>query len=91
MQSRKIWQLAPKATPYCALRVNTLTLTPGALKLKVFPVVMVLVTGTIKFGVVGVLLAVAEPVSTCAVPVVETVLNGMLKVKAALALAVLEI
>lgn len=49
---------------YSATTVRTLTLTAGALKLNVFPVLIVLLTGTIKFGLVGVLLAVLAPVRT---------------------------
>jgi hypothetical protein len=47
---------------YEALNVRTLTLTAGAVKLKVFPTTMELVTGAKRLGLAGVLLAVAFPV-----------------------------
>jgi hypothetical protein len=51
---------------------------------------MVLLTVTTAFGVVGELLAVAAPVKTCAVPVVETVPKGSTNVNGAAAATVLE-
>ncbi len=57
----------------------TLTLNPGALKLNVLPVAIVEVTGTIKFGCSGVLLAFWPPVSCCRVPEDATLLNGSWK------------
>lgn len=58
--------------------------------MNVLAVVIVLVTGTNRVGLVGVLLAVAVPVNTCAVPVVDTVLKGSTNVRVAAAAAVLE-
>ena len=67
----------------------TLTLNPGAVKSNVFPVWMVLVTGTTKLGWAGVLLAVWAPVRLCRIPVLATVLKGSWNVRSAEELTVL--
>lgn len=64
--------------------MSTLTLNPGAVKLNVELVCIVLVTGTTLSGPVdGELLAVSAPVRIWAVPVVAMVVNvvGMTKVR----------
>jgi len=51
---------------------------------------MLLVWGVMRFGLAGVLLAVAVPVNTWAVPVVATLEKGRLKVRRDAVAAVLE-
>lgn len=58
--------------------------------MKVLETGIVLVVGTRRFGLVGVLLAVDAPVRTCAVPEVATVAKGRTKVMAAAVPAVFE-
>lgn len=69
----------------------TLTLNGAAVKLSVFPVLMVLVAGTTVLGASGVLAAVSAPVRTSRVPLVATLLNGSWKTRGALVPTVFEI
>ena len=64
----------------------TLTLKAGAVKLNVFPVAILLLTGMIVFGPSGVLLAVAGPVSCWRVLVGATDAKGSWKATVALLL-----
>lgn len=61
------------------------------MKLNVLPTEMELVTGANRLGSVGVLLAVAFPVSNCKVPFEPTFLNGSTNVKTAFAESTFEI
>ena len=72
------------------MNLITLTLNPGAVKLKVLPVEMLLVRGTTVFGCAGVLLALCEPVNCCKDPDEATLLNGSWNVRSAAAATVFD-
>lgn len=69
----------------------TLTLNPGAVNSKVFPVGILLVVGTTRLGCAGELLSVGAPCNCCKVPVFATEENGSSNVRSVLFCTVFEI
>lgn len=69
----------------------TLTLNPGAVNCKVFPVGILLVVGATRLGCAGELLSVGAPCNCCKVPVFATEENGSSNVRSVLFCTVFEI